>query len=331
LYAQSQGSSRFLSAFFCALILCGCTAKPQVIKEVVYIDKPCDRAKDAAPSVWLPIRWIAVTIDSVGYTATPDGEALLGNLLRLKESKNNADLNMSSTEQKPTSGTTHTHKLDAADIVLTSGDQTVAGVKTFSDAPVLPDKALATAKIADVATDTAADDTAFAATTLTYPTLLQRLWRGITGLRARTITAGAGLSGGGDLSTDRTIALGTPSEITGDSVNSASGTTHTHKLEFASFSTTQRTSSVTYTNNLSVPLFLLATNDYSASSGLHRYMHMYIDGTRIAQSAAATSAANTANFLSAIIPPGATYRIEAFANSSGGQRSINSIYTYPII
>jgi hypothetical protein len=47
-----------------------------VIKEVVYIDKPCDRARDAAPSVLLPIRWIAVTIDSVCYTATPDGELM---------------------------------------------------------------------------------------------------------------------------------------------------------------------------------------------------------------------------------------------------------------
>lgn len=46
----------------------------------------------------------------------------------------------------------------------------------------------------------------------------------------RAITAGNGLTGGGDLSTNRTIALGTPSTISTASTNSSSGTTHTHLL-----------------------------------------------------------------------------------------------------
>jgi hypothetical protein len=50
----------------------------------------------------------------------------------------------------------------------------------------------------------------------------------------RLITAGSGLTGGGDLSADRTIALGTPSTDSVSSTNSASGTTHTHQITTSS-------------------------------------------------------------------------------------------------
>lgn len=50
-----------------------------------------------------------------------------------------------------------------------------------------------------------------------------------------TITAGAGLTGGGTLANDRTVSMGTPSGITRTSTNSASGTTHTHNLPQAAF------------------------------------------------------------------------------------------------
>lgn len=46
----------------------------------------------------------------------------------------------------------------------------------------------------------------------------------------RTITAGNGLSGGGDLSTNKTISLATPSSITSSSTNVANSTTHAHAL-----------------------------------------------------------------------------------------------------
>lgn len=46
----------------------------------------------------------------------------------------------------------------------------------------------------------------------------------------RTITAGNGLSGGGNLTANRTIALGTPSEISDSSTNSAASSSHTHAL-----------------------------------------------------------------------------------------------------
>lgn len=51
---------------------------------------------------------------------------------------------------------------------------------------------------------------------------------------SRTITAGNGLSGGGDLTANRTITLGTPSTITGSTTNSATATSHTHEINLTS-------------------------------------------------------------------------------------------------
>lgn len=52
---------------------------------------------------------------------------------------------------------------------------------------------------------------------------------------AITISSGAGLTGGGNLTANRTISMGTPSSITRTSTNSASGNTHTHNLPQADF------------------------------------------------------------------------------------------------
>ncbi|MBP1882379.1 hypothetical protein [Sinorhizobium mexicanum] len=49
---------------------------------------------------------------------------------------------------------------------------------------------------------------------------------------ATTMTAGNGLTGGGDLTTNRTFTLGTPSSITNDTTNSVTTTSHTHALGF---------------------------------------------------------------------------------------------------
>jgi hypothetical protein len=46
----------------------------------------------------------------------------------------------------------------------------------------------------------------------------------------RTITAGNGLSGGGNLTADRIVSLGTPSTLTGTTTNSVSTTSHTHAI-----------------------------------------------------------------------------------------------------
>lgn len=56
----------------------------------------------------------------------------------------------------------------------------------------------------------------------------------VTNLQNTTITGGDGLTGGGNLLKNRTIALGTPSTITDSSINEAKGTTHTHAIDEAS-------------------------------------------------------------------------------------------------
>ncbi|GEN25400.1 hypothetical protein HCU01_33490 [Halomonas cupida] len=58
-----------------------------------------------------------------------------------------------------------------------------------------------------------------------------------------TITAGDGLTGGGDLTADRTIRMGRPSSLNGGTKNDASGWTHTHFID----TTSSRTSSSTTT------------------------------------------------------------------------------------
>jgi hypothetical protein len=55
------------------------------------------------------------------------------------------------------------------------------------------------------------------------------------------ITAGNGLTGGGNLGANRTINMGTPSTLDGSTDNSASGNTHTHNIS----TTSSRTSSST--------------------------------------------------------------------------------------
>lgn len=50
-------------------------------------------------------------------------------------------------------------------------------------------------------------------------------------VNSKTISAGNGLTGGGDLSVNRTISMGTPSTVGQATSNTASGTTHTHALD----------------------------------------------------------------------------------------------------
>lgn len=52
--------------------------------------------------------------------------------------------------------------------------------------------------------------------------------------KAVQFTAGNGLTGGGDLSASRSIALGTPSKITANSTNVAVSNTHSHEIDKAS-------------------------------------------------------------------------------------------------
>ena len=52
-----------------------------------------------------------------------------------------------------------------------------------------------------------------------------------TEVNSKTISAGNGLTGGGDLSANITISMGTPSTVGPATSNTASGTTHTHALD----------------------------------------------------------------------------------------------------
>lgn len=54
-----------------------------------------------------------------------------------------------------------------------------------------------------------------------------------TAFNARTITAGNGLSGGGSLAANRTIALGTPTAVGTSSINTVTASSHTHALDAA--------------------------------------------------------------------------------------------------
>ena len=56
-------------------------------------------------------------------------------------------------------------------------------------------------------------------------------------LKAITLTAGNGLSGGGTLAANRTFALGTPGKITVSTTNSVGAATHTHEIDKASTTT----------------------------------------------------------------------------------------------
>lgn len=51
---------------------------------------------------------------------------------------------------------------------------------------------------------------------------------------SRTITAGNGLTGGGDLNADRSVALGTPGTLSGTSTNGVTTNSHTHAITKAS-------------------------------------------------------------------------------------------------
>ena len=54
-------------------------------------------------------------------------------------------------------------------------------------------------------------------------------------IEARTISAGNGLTGGGDLSSSRTITMGAPSSLTSSTANGTTSTSHTHSLNINGF------------------------------------------------------------------------------------------------
>ena len=82
----------------------------------------------------------------------------------------------------------------------------------------------------------------------------------------RSVTAGAGLIGGGNLTADRSISMGTPSPITATSTNYVSGTTHGHAIDIGSFSPTSyvnvtgsRALNTNYWNTTGKPMLVSVT------------------------------------------------------------------------
>lgn len=66
-----------------------------------------------------------------------------------------------------------------------------------------------------------------------------------SGMSAISIIAGNGLTGGGDLGTNRTITMGTPGQITPTSGNTVTTTSHTHDIAVASLAQAQAGSDAT--------------------------------------------------------------------------------------
>ena len=76
-----------------------------------------------------------------------------------------------------------------------------------------------------------ATTTGDAATEILYisPTLFEFKGNGVV-VDTRSVSSGNGLTGGGDLSGNRTITLGTPSTLTGSSTNAVTASSHTHAI-----------------------------------------------------------------------------------------------------
>jgi hypothetical protein len=81
----------------------------------------------------------------------------------------------------------------------------------------------------------------------------------------RTITAGNGLTGGGDLSTSRTITLGTPGTLSTSSTNNVSSTSHTHAVTFPVTSVNGETGAVS-----------LSYSDVGAAASVHTHNNISI-------------------------------------------------------
>ena len=90
---------------------------------------------------------------------------------------------------------------------------------------------------------------------------------------SRSVIAGNGLSGGGALTSDSTVTLGTPGNITATSTNSVTETSHTHNLDVNSLpflgtgsnKSKSIISGTTYTNTGNRPIFVTCSMSGSSS------------------------------------------------------------------
>lgn len=138
------------------------------------------------------------TIITAGAGLTGGGDLTVGRSVVLGVP---STLNETSTNN--VSATSHTHAIDKASTAA-------AGLVKLNDTLISNSVVeAATAKTVKTLNDTKTDKTV-------------------------QVTAGVGLTGGGDLTTNRTVSMGVPSTVTSDTVNAATATTHTHAIDKAS-------------------------------------------------------------------------------------------------
>lgn len=134
---------------------------------------------------------------------------------------------------------------------------------------------------------------------------------------SRRITAGVGLTGGGVLSADISVGMGTPSHVSATSQNTATGSTHTHAVDIESLReallptryynmTSTRTSGVTYTNSLGkyIEVYVsLASWPHNSS------ISAYVDGIRIAIASGDWDSGGGYGHISFTVPAKSTYSV----------------------
>lgn len=131
---------------------------------------------------------------------------------------------------------------------------------------------------------------------------------------SRSILAGNGLSGGGELNDNRTITLGTPSTVTASTTNSTTSTSHTHNIDVNSLPllgvgqawqdvTSTRGSGVTYINNTGRPIQVAIR---LTVAGIRRSAKITIGGVLVGE-IGNEEQHDTAKTMTFIIPTGANY------------------------
>ena len=130
---------------------------------------------------------------------------------------------------------------------------------------------------------------------------------------ARQIVAGNGLTGGGNLTTDRTIALGTPSTVTATSTNAVAVNTHYHALDVSSFLPTtwlnvtgSRVNGGTYVNATGKMMFVAAT---SGSSDFQTDIVFTVNGAEIYRTGADMGGGGGRSGGQVMVPNGASYSV----------------------
>lgn len=130
---------------------------------------------------------------------------------------------------------------------------------------------------------------------------------------SRQVNSGNGLTGGGNLTADRTISLGTPSTVTATSTNAVAGTTHYHALDVSSFLPTSwlnvtgsRVNGGTYTNTTGKMMFVAAT---SGSSDFQTDIVFTVNGVEIYRTGADMAGGGGRSGGQVMVPNGASYSV----------------------